>query len=252
MLTIESRPQIAIGGSYSVACVEAVFRSLPRNTFIVADQAPLIAEKLGIPLDVVIDILQTPNPLLYPDVPPGLERIASAGSLAVVWTQGHLDANSDVASLADEAILAFQPLKIVRAGLQTHLRPFAARLSQIGIPGLIGGLNKCDQHLVLPVLSTAQNNGLQRVVAVDDLDQNLTELGELCDTVGMPYTPVLIDRKAEEQAGCITSFDALPLLPEALYLLDLDRTQIDTDAMKQDLYLRLGRCIESSDYSEDR
>jgi len=223
-----------------IARVEAAFRLLPRNVFVVADNAPVIATELGIPTETVIEILQNPNPALYVDVPPGLQRISDAGSLPVVWTQGHLDEDVQFDALTQTSDLSFQSLKVVRSGLHTHLQRFGDRLFEIGIPGIFGGFDKCDPNVVLPILDTARQRGIERIVAVDDLGENLIRMGELSRILNIPYTPVLINRILDkEQTGIIRSFDELRIFRNALYLLDLDRTQIDTDAMKDDLYLRL-------------
>lgn len=227
-----------------LARVQAAFGLLPRNVFVIADNAPIIASQLGIPLVDVVEILQNPNPTLYPDVPSGLQRISDAGSLPVVWTQGHLDEDIQFDTSKPQCDLSFQSLKVVRSGLHTHLQQFGDRLSEIGIPGIFGGFDKCDPNVVLPILETVRQRGIDRIVAVDDLGANLMKMGELSRVLNIPYTPVLINRQLnKKQTGIIRSFDELIIFPNALYLLDLDRTQIDTDGMKDDLYVRLAERV---------
>ncbi len=223
--------------------VRSVFGMLPRNVFVISDNAPIIAQELGIPLDTVIEILQTPQPSLYPDVPSGLQRISAAGSLPCIWTQGHVDRGVDFEALGTQPNLAFQSIKLVRSGLHMHLQQFGDRLSQMGIPGVFGGYDKCDPTIILPVLESVQLHGFDRIVAVDDLASNLTQLGEICNLTNMPFTPVLIDRRQNIQTGIISSFDELTVVENSFYLLDLDRTQIDTDGMKEDLYTRLAQVL---------
>lgn len=241
MLLLERELPRVPTASLEIDRVHSVFGKLPRNVFVVSDSAPIIARELGIPLETVVEILQTPNPVLYPDVPSFLQRISVVGSLPSVWTQGHIDAGVDIEVLAAQSELAFQSIKLVRSGLHMHLLPFGEKLSQMGIPGIFGGFDKCDPNVVLPVLRSVQMHGLERVVAVDDLAANLTQLGEICTMVNMPFTPVLIDRRENSQTGAITSFNELTVVNNSLYLIDLDRTQIGTDAMKQDLYTRLAQ-----------
>lgn len=229
-----------------IARVQAAFHLLPRNVFVIADNAPVIARELGLPRAAVVDILSSPNPPLYPDVPHVFQRISSVGSFPVVWTQGHVDEDIQLESKLPESERSFQMIKILRSGLHTHLLPFEKSLSDLGIPVVFGGFDKCAPERVLPVLETARRNGAERVVAVDDLDSNLINLGRLCTEMDMIYTPVLIDRCLNsKRTGAIRTFDELSIDPDALYLLDLDRTQIDTDSMKYELFTRLAELCQS-------
>lgn len=244
MERLEQRIYDEQGAHQALSRVRAAFNLLPRNVFVVHDNAPVIAHELDLPLETVIEVFQTPHPVLFPDVPAAFERMSAAGSLPIVWTQGHLDQDKDFGFLQSDQELSFQALKIVRSGLHGHLIPFGQRLSQLGLPHIVGGFNKCDPRIVLPVLENACEGGIERVFAVDDLSDNLEQMGELCMSTGISYVPLLIDRKKKSRTADIYSFDELTFVENTLYFLDLDRTQIDTDGMKQEMFARLACCIE--------
>ncbi len=228
----------------SIEDVRRVFKTLPKNQeFIVEDVARLLSIKLNISVDTIAEILRTPRPHLFEDVPPGIARIDEIGSLPIVWTQGHVSDGGDLTGEPEMQSLSFQPLKVVRSGLHQYLHPFVSRLQSLGIPSLVGGSNKVTGDILVPVLEAGLQGGIERVVGVDDLETNLDGLGNICQENNIEYYPVPIKRAGDSHEGSIQTFADLPLYPNALYLLDLDRTMIDTDLMKEDLYQRLAQCV---------
>lgn len=248
MLDTEPRLRSRRESTLGFERVKTAFDILPRNGFVIAENAPVLARELGVPVEIVIEILQAPNPVIYPDVPAGLQRIADVGSFSAIWTQGHLDGCGAISSFLQDQDLTFQALKVQRSGLYEYYQPGEEQTKQLGIPWLLGGFDKCDPHIVLPVLEAARQNGLETIIAVDDLEQNLMGMGELCQIAGMPFVPCLMNRK--NQTGGIHSFDDLTLVNNSLYLIDLDRTQIDTDGMKEDIYGRLAQFVQQEYHSE--
>lgn len=215
------------------------FQAIPKNTeFKVAEHVSGISSLMGIPEQKVLKILLHPPIHMFPDVPGRIRQIGDCGGFPIVWTQGHIGHYDMRQEVVDLRSIGFQPVKIIASGLADVMRPYVQATYRAGFDPVIGGENKNDTNILQKVLSLAVQNGIQDVVAVDDVKENLEALSMCCTRFGrtlysywmnMRNDPYPRDNSPYYRAR---SFHEIPLIPGALYLLDLDRTTVDTDSMK--------------------
>jgi len=215
------------------------FQAIPKNTeFKVAEHVSGISRLMGIAEHTVLEILLHPPIHMFPDVPGRIQQIGDCGGFPVIWTQGHVG-NYDLRQDQHDLLsIGFQPIKVLASGLAHVIRPYGEALYQAGFDPIIGGGDKNDITLLNKVLSLAVQNGIQDVIAVDDVKENLEDLKRCCKGFGRTLYPYWMNMRNDPYPRDNSpyyrarSFNEIPLIPGALYLLDLDRTTVDTDSMK--------------------
>ncbi|MBP9691653.1 hypothetical protein KBD81_06260, partial [Candidatus Woesebacteria bacterium] len=154
--------------------VQELFSKLPRNReFCPAIVASSFAESLGLDIKHVLEILQTPKIQLYPDVPAFIERSFNVGSLPIIWTQGEVGDCDPWSEVYDPEKIGFQPLKIIRSGFMEILRPWKYMYDHYGQSPIVGGGNKVEPQVLIPLMEKAMLNGFDSIEGIDDRTDTL-------------------------------------------------------------------------------
>ena len=187
---------------------------------------------LDLPREDILSILENPSVEYYPDVPYYLQLLNEEEACATIWTQGMLP--------------GFQELKGIKSGLIHLLTPFSPRVFSAEGAILTGGPDKTDPHVLDPLIWAAIGAG-RSIVGVDDLASNLEKLQLAAEEVGCRFTGYQIcrDRQVSSNGSfpVVKSLFEIPISPWEWHILDLDRTCIDTDAMKSDWYQRIATLL---------
>jgi len=226
-----------------VELAKEYFRNIPKNTeFILDEQVPKISETMGISQEIVFHILSRPPVQMYPEVAERIVQIGESGAFPIILTQGNLGTYDMRQEMKDPYAIGFQPLKIIASGLETVMLPYADRVYEAGLSPVMGGANKLSPQILQRIFSLAMRNGIHDIIAADDMGENLETLGNSVNSFGysngLTFRPYWVNRKDDPYPRTYPllhrarSLTEIPIIPGALYLLDLDRTMIDTDSMK--------------------
>lgn len=217
----------------------AYFANIPKNTeFVPRAHIRPLSQLLHLNIETVRHILYHPPIRMFEDVAERIRLIGASGGLPVVWTQGSVGTFDIRRERHDPEIIGFQPLKVVASGLDAVLKQYADTLEDLGLSSVMGGRDKNHASIVDSVLACAKQYGIRDIVAVDDLESNLNTLRNYCGASACKLHPYWMNRfgdvfpRGSPHLFRARSLGEVSIIPGALYLLDLDRTLVDTDTMK--------------------
>lgn len=238
--------------------VLAAFSTLPKNGFSIRRDAQSIASHLGLDESIVVEILCNFKAEIYPDVETFLTELKRNNSLPVIWTQGEvgeedLNRYSDDLPISD---IPFQIAKIKKSGLGERLENSEFDYGGRGLKMVYGGPNKTSYEF-LAKLFTQQAIGLFSggVVFVDDQLKNLINLQNWFSNnpneLNTKPQLFLIQRDTDDSGSVFsddinrinTLSEIKNIVPSSLFFLDLDRTLIDTNKLKDSWYQNLSKAV---------
>ncbi|KKQ37318.1 MAG: hypothetical protein US54_C0037G0006 [Candidatus Roizmanbacteria bacterium GW2011_GWA2_37_7] len=217
-----------------------------RGGLVPEEQSSLIAEDLGIDPDQVLQILLHTQAHAYPEVPEVLRKILSGG-LPIFWTNGEIHRGVEGAPFG---YAGFQPFKLFNLDINHILPEIYARAVQSGLEMIHGGFDKFAESVLDPIMrAVSSGTGLNHVIVADDNWDNLRRIADIFSCNGLSPALYHVDRagvmdKRDSTLPIISISDLgyIPIQP-ALYMLDVDRTVVDTIRLKLDWAHKFADCI---------
>jgi len=227
--------------------VKKVFSSLIIKPFNIETAATQLATALNLSNEAIQKALNLSFDFLFADVKTFLEQIKIKKSKFVLWTKGDFG-NLDF--INTETIISssnkpFQHLKIEKSDLSelvlNHYEPDE--------DCIFGGEEKCTVEIFNKIVLFCKNHNLNRIVVIDDEDDNIDKVKELFKTfehIDITVTVLKIQRKTTLKDNTENTVDVINSLPtevteNTLYVLDFDRTLFDTDEMKDMWFYEIAR-----------
>jgi len=217
-----------------------------RGGFCPSEQAPFFVEALHIPEKSILDILLTPHVSMFPDIPDFLRRIAECGSCSLLFTQGQLTRHVSEADWG-RGMGGFQDIKADVSGITAEQLKYSGTNNRLHLPLAVGGFEKIVPDVLDDIFMRCASNNMH-VAYYDDRLENLELMGEYARTRGFEDPMMyLVERYPQWisfgpiQNGIrrINTFDTVEVISDACHLLDLDRTALDTEGMKEDWVERI-------------
>jgi len=227
--------------------VKKVFSSLIIKPFNIETAATQLATALNLSNEAIQKALNLSFDFLFADVKTFLEQIKIKKSKFVLWTKGDFG-NLDF--INTETIISssnkpFQHLKIEKSDLSelvlNHYEPDE--------DCIFGGEEKCTVEIFNKIVLFCKNHNLNRIVVIDDEDDNIDKVKELFKTfehLNITVTVLKIQRNTTPKDNTENTVDVINSLPtevteNTLYVLDFDRTLFDTDKMKDMWFYEIAR-----------